>query len=79
MIQDMRKEAGFSVSDRILISLEADEIADINRTFFAHETYILTEVLGERSSVFGKAIPGAEVVKSEEIEGNMCIVYLKKA
>ena len=71
-IQTMRKEAGFEVMDKILISYEAqDKVADI---FEKHGAAIMADVLG--LSITGGSVDGYQ--KQWDINGETVLLGVKK-
>lgn len=71
VIQDLRKEAGYEVSDRIRVRLSGDGV-DAILALFAE--YITSETL----SVLDSSLTSGDISKEMDMEGMMVNVVVKK-
>ncbi len=69
-IQNMRKENGYEVTDRIKISLQKDGI--VEKAVNAYNDYITSETLADEISLENQVINGTEIVV-DEINTNLLI------
>ena len=69
-IQNMRKENGYEVTDRIKISLQKDGI--VEKAVSAYNDYITSETLADEISLENQVINGTEIVV-DEINTNLLI------
>lgn len=72
VIQDSRKEAGYSVSDRIRLSLTGEGVAPV---LAAHSAYLESETLSELVA----DLPNADVTNTADTEAGTVTVKVKKA
>ena len=73
VIQDLRKESGYEVTDRISVGLSGPDMEGILREF---TTMICEDTLAD-SVVLGE-LSGAEGVRSEEVEGGVVRVEVRR-
>jgi isoleucyl-tRNA synthetase len=66
-IQRLRKEAGFSVSDRVEVAVEGP--AAVLEAAGAHQTFIMTETLARRLEV-GQGITQPDLRQTADVEGH---------
>jgi isoleucyl-tRNA synthetase len=66
-IQRLRREAGYLVSDRILLGIEGPPA--VLAAAEAHRQFIMTETLA-RTLELGRAVPEADQRQAVEIEGH---------
>jgi isoleucyl-tRNA synthetase len=75
-IQRMRKESGFAVSDRIVLSISGtDEIESAAR---AHQAWIAEEVLAVKTSV-GNHEENSNAAQSVDIDGQLASIAIERA
>ncbi len=72
-LNDLRKEAGLALSDRITLTLEADD--ELAGAVTAHRAHIMGEVLAEQLDL-GPAGPGARTI---DVDGHVTPVALAVA
>jgi isoleucyl-tRNA synthetase len=75
-VQRMRKESGFAVSDRIVLSLKGSE--EIEAAGRAHHAWIAEEVLAVRISV-GHDAENSNAAQSVDIDGQPASIALERA
>ncbi|MFP4508373.1 MAG: isoleucine--tRNA ligase [Candidatus Acetothermia bacterium] len=74
-IQQLRKEAGFEVTDRIELYCQADE--DINHAIESHTNYLKSETLTRELST--SELPGeADITSEESLNGKKAQIALKR-
>jgi len=73
-IQNMRKEADFEVTDRIIIGFEGTE--EFNNAINRLKKYIKDETLAE--AIENKVLDVSDFVKTWEIEGNKCKISIRR-
>ena len=73
VIQDLRKESGYEVTDRISVGLSGPDMEGILREF---TTMICEDTLAD-SVILGE-LSGAEGVRSEEVEGGVVRVEVRR-
>jgi isoleucyl-tRNA synthetase len=66
-IQRLRKEAGFSVSDRVEVAVEGSPA--VLEAAGVHRNFIMTETLARRLEV-GQGIAGADLRQTAEVDGH---------
>ena len=74
-IQRLRREAGYSVSDRIELGIEGPEA--VLTAVRIHAEFIRTETLIRRLEV-GSAVPGAELTQEIDIEGQRVTLSVRR-
>ena len=74
-IQNMRKEAGFDVSDRITVGVQGDD--HLASAAAAHREYLAGEVLAE-DVVIGTIPEELEVRQESKVNGHEGVLALKK-
>ena len=74
-IQNMRKEAGFDVSDRITVGVQGDD--HLESAAAAHREYLAGEVLAE-DVVIGTIPEELEVRQESKVNGHEGVLALKK-
>ena len=75
-VQRMRKESGFAVSDRIVLSVISTD--EVERAVRAHEAWIGEEVLALRISI-GDKIENSNAAQSVDIDGHPASIALERA
>ena len=75
-VQRMRKESGFAVSDRIVLSVSSTD--EVERAVRAHEAWIGEEVLALRISI-GDKIENSNAAQSVDIDGHPASIALERA
>jgi isoleucyl-tRNA synthetase len=74
-IQNLRRDAGFDISDRIVTSWQGD--AEIGRVMASHEDYIAGETLS--TAIEEAAAPEGAHVSEQDIDGHTMTIAVRKA
>jgi isoleucyl-tRNA synthetase len=74
-IQNLRKDSGLQVTDRIQLSITCD--GDIKKAVTAHRSYIMGETLGVSQEFVGEVTVPHKVVT--DIDGVHVVIGLAKA
>jgi isoleucyl-tRNA synthetase len=75
-VQRMRKESGFAVSDRIVLSVSSTD--EVEAAVRAHEAWIGDEVLALRITI-GDKIENSNAAQSADIDGHPASIALERA
>ena len=75
-IQNLRKESGYEITDRILITLSS--VPEIEDTLKSYSGYISSQVLADELSTEDEALMPKESVELEDLDGLKVKAYIRK-